>query len=134
MDIDVTRYFHDVDHSLVSGSCMELGEYAPGITWRNAMDKWEEYPLLDTDDKREVFRDWVRDFGAWDREEIASWTDEECNALFLQFVSGNIREAKLDNEPGDEEWAKYQDRAERGNCSSNLFRCDDGRVIFSLSR
>jgi hypothetical protein len=36
-------------------------------------------------------QEWAREMGAWDREEIAAWSDEECLALFVQNVASELR-------------------------------------------
>ena len=76
-------------------------------------------------------RVWVKDFGAWSDTEIAAWTDAEVNALFIQFVSGDMRAAFHDNEVDDEAWDAYD---ADDNASHNIFRAGDGTIYFSLCR
>ncbi|WP_196301891.1 hypothetical protein, partial [Streptococcus pneumoniae] len=65
-------------------------------TWRHAVEDAPDYNLLDTDDKRDEFRAHVKGFGAWSDEEIAAWSDVELNALFMQLISGDIRNGETD--------------------------------------
>lgn len=73
-----------------SASIAEIGENAGQDTWNAA--KSCDWNMLDTDEKRQAFRDWVKQSGGWSQEEIGAWGDVEINALFVQWVSGDIRE------------------------------------------
>jgi hypothetical protein len=94
MEINITSLIKafSFSHSIAEG-----GEGAGQRTWNAAKREGQERPLL-SGDQLEAFREHVRGFGAWDQEEIAAWDETECNALFLQMVSGDIREcpARLD--------------------------------------
>ena len=48
---------------------------------------------MDTTDKVEAFENYIKRFGAWDQEEIDTWSLEEKVALLIQFISSEIREA-----------------------------------------
>jgi hypothetical protein len=77
-----------------SGSAAELGDNAGQITWANNIESVNlvRRPLLDTDEKKEAFRDFVKDSGGWTREEIDEWSDTELNALCHQWIMGDVRE------------------------------------------
>ena len=125
LELNITALFKTPDFrpSYYSASCAELGQDAGAITWQNAVDRGEEIDLLSTDDNREVFRDSLKEYGAWTVEEIAAWSDVELNALLLQFISGEIRESGLDvNNP---DWQQYEKDCERGQIAGNLFTSDD---------
>ena len=68
-------------------------------------------------------------FGAWTDEEINAWTPTELNALFLQLVSGDIREAGIDTDAPD--WEAYEAGADEGQYSGNI-STDAGRVYYYL--
>jgi hypothetical protein len=127
MEIDITDFFTTEYPGDYSNSVANLGQDAAKITWHAAMEC--EHSLIDTDDKRAALRAHVAEFGAWDSEEIADWTDNECNALFIQLVSGDMREACQSDEW---DWEEYQEAVESGQASGNLFRGDDGRVYYYL--
>lgn len=112
-----------------------LGDDAARLTWQASVETAREIapPLLDCEAKREAFRDFVRDSGGWTRDEIAAWSDEELNALLLQWIAGDIREAFSDADPSEWDWAEYQNDAEQGRIAGRIFRADDGRVFFSIS-
>jgi len=127
MEIDITDFFTTEYHGDYSNSVANLGQDAAKITWNSAMEC--EHNLIDTDEKRAALRDHVAGFGAWDSEEIAEWTDQECNALFIQLVSGDIREACQSD---DWDWEDYESLCEKGTCAGNIVRGDDGRVYYYL--
>ncbi len=123
MELNITDFFNSARPAYYSASAMELGEDAGRITWENSMEVAEDWAAwLDTEDKREEFRAYVRTFGAWDDAEIAAWSDQELTALLIQMISGDIREAGLDR---GETWENYQAAAEAGRVSGNLFCADD---------
>src|SRR5437016_3269115 len=110
---------------------MERGKNAGRDTWNNA--KTKAPLLLDTPEKIKAFRDHVKGYGAWDGEEIAGWDDRECNALFVQLISGDMREARMDS--ADIEgfnWEEYQRKADHGSISGRISRGDDEQIYFYL--
>lgn len=116
-----------------SHSVAEGGSNAGRETWQAALAG--PRPLLDVEGVA-AFRSWVKDFGAWDAAEIAGWSVNECEALFLQFVAGDVREAGFDSLESmtPEDWAEYEAESTAGKVSGNLFRSDSGEVFFSLCR
>jgi hypothetical protein len=62
------------------------------VTWRNALEYAEEYPLLTTPEQIEEARDYFADFGAWEDDEIQGWDENTINALLVQDIAANIRE------------------------------------------
>jgi hypothetical protein len=126
MEINITQLFQSDDYTPMdySASIAELGNNAGKITWNNAM---EGPVFLDTPEKIEALREYVKGFGAWSDEEIATWNGTECNALFLQFVSGDIREAGLDTDSPD--WKEYESN---DSINHNIFLGDDGNIYYYL--
>lgn len=92
MDIDVTNFVNTADPTNYFASWAEKGELAGTITWNAALRKADEAPMLDTKEKIDTFKRYVKGFGAWSDEEIAAWSNQECEALFIQFVSAAMRE------------------------------------------
>jgi len=128
MELNITDFFNMAQPSYYSASAAELGEDAGRITWRNAVVATKTWPdWLDTDDKREEFRAYVRGFGAWTDEEITAWTDDELTALLIQMVSGDIRESGLRD---GESWAGYEEAAQSGRMSGNIGRADNGEIFY----
>lgn len=114
-EIDVTHLVTDADCSEFSASVAERGKNAGPETWANALEFAKEKPLAKPENQSDL-RDWIREFGAWDDEEIAAMSDEETNALLLQFVAGDIREMEAFDSPEE-----YQAAQEAGTCSGYLY-------------
>ncbi len=133
MEIDITEFFNSetVDMSDISGSVMEHGPNAARITWNNAREASKEYRVLDSVEKDEAAREFLAGFGAWTREEIDAWDDNDLNALILQFIAGDIRETP-DMDVGDWDWGLYQRLAMEGAVAGRMYRGDDGRVYYYL--
>lgn len=136
-ELNITHLFAD-DSAFSPFDCSNnratLGDNAGQLTWQASVETAQAIvpPLLDTDEKRQEFRDYVKDFGAWTEEEIAAWNDTELNALLLQFIAADVREAFHDAEFSEWDWADYQERAERGSISGHIYRGDDGQVYFYI--
>lgn len=133
MEIDITDFFNECAPMDYSASRAEIGDNAGADTWRAACEAAPEWPLLDTEEKRQAFRDHVRDFGAWSDEEIAGWSDDELTALLIQLIAGDIREAGLDTTAPD--WEQYEKDCEAGQASGRLYggpMSTDGRIYYYL--
>lgn len=115
MEIDITPLV-DRDLRQYSSSIAESGPDAGRITWNNAKDCRLRFV---TEENHQDFRDYFQEFGAWTEEEIAEWSLNEVNALFIQEASACLREF-LDARdlPLDE----YQDWEE--NCGGRVYICD----------
>ena len=130
MQIDITTLIED-DQFPLSHSRAEGGENAGAETWRASMNRAAEKVLLDTQEKLQAFRDWLKPWGAWSEEEISAMSDQHLNALFLQWVAGDCREAGADS-LDEIDWQEYEARAEAGQCSANLCKDNEGKIWFSL--
>ena len=130
MEINITPLFSKNQAFLYAASVAELGENAGQITWNNALKAADEYNFLDTGEKRSAFREFLADTGGWSRNEIFGWTRSELDALFIQFVSGDIREGGL-NVPYPD-WEQYQEDCEAGIASGRIFKSEDGQVYYYI--
>ena len=110
-----------------SASVAEIGANAGRDTWNAACEDSEDYMILDTEDKREAFRSFVRSSGGWDANEIAAWSDKELNALCLQWIAGDMREAGIEASWTPAQWAEYETDE---STAHNIYRGDDGKVYF----
>jgi hypothetical protein len=129
MEINITRFVINADPFDFSASRAERGDNAGRVTWNNAKAEGESSPLLITPEQLEALRDHVRGYGAWDKEEIAAWSDAECNALFIQLISGDMREAGMDEcDIEDFDWYEYQ----QGSISGRIYKGDDNQIYFYL--
>jgi hypothetical protein len=131
MEINITKFFNEANPHDFSASRAEKGEEAGTITWNAAKEAVDEHLMLDTSAKVEALRDHARGFGAWSDEEIDGWTVQECNALLIQMISGDIKEAPgLD--PSDWDWDAYEKLAEKGTCGGRMFKGTDGEIYYYL--
>lgn len=89
MEINITHLL-ETDMFEFSHSRAEGGENAGQDTWNAALKG--PRPLLNTPEEFEAFRDFAKSTGGWDREEIAAWDENESQALFLQFIAGDVRQ------------------------------------------
>lgn len=140
MEIDITDFVQKEEPANFSASVAELGTDAGRITWRNAVVEGERAPLLTTPEAIEALRDWARSSGGWDDEEIAAWSDVECNALFVQIISGDLRELEslCMGADGEIDWDKAHELSERGTINGCMYPCDvaghpqHGRIFYYL--
>lgn len=135
MELNITSFFNACAPRDYSASVAEIGQNAGADTWRAAVDDSAEQCILDTEKKREAFRNFVRGAGAWSDEEIAAWPDAELNALCIQWISGDMREPvgfELGAHSGAAEWAEYQRQSENGQVAGRLFRGENGEIYFYI--
>lgn len=133
MDLNITAFVRDVDAFEFSASVAERGQNAGPETWSNAKQQATESPLVTTKEQFATVRKWLQDFGAWSRKEIAAMDATALNALLIQFISGDLREAGLDScDLEDFDWEDHYRRASEGQISGNIFRGDDGQIYFNI--
>lgn len=130
MHINITALFYSIAPMDYSASRAEIGQSAAVDTWRAACDDAADNIILDTEEKRDAFRAFVQSSGGWDETEIAAWSDNELSALFLQWVSGDMREMGIDRPDDTIDWADVEKRQSEGQISSNICRGGDGQVYF----
>lgn len=132
MEININAFFNNCAPRDYSASVAEIGRDAGMATWSAACEDAPDYDLLDTDEKREAYREHVKGYGAWTDNEIRSWSDVELNALFIQLVSGDMREFKDAPWFTDEEWQAYENESEAGQVSGRLFKGIDGAIYYYI--
>lgn len=128
-ELDITDFFNRAHHRSYSASEAENGKGAGAVTWANAVDAADEWPLLQTEEQRQQLRIYLRGFGAWSDEEITAWTDAELTALCIQLVAGDIRESGL---LAGRTWEQYEVDAQSGHVAGRMYRGDNGRVYFDI--
>lgn len=138
MEVDITDFITNENAYDYSGSRAERGDNAAQQTWGNAMVEAARKPMLTTEEQLQALRDHVQamGFGA----EVQTYPADQCNALFIQLISGDMREAGMDDSFPDEfDWKAYEERQSEGHISGNIFRCDIpghesfGRIFYQLS-
>lgn len=132
MAIDITTFFKEEDPQDFSASMSEIGDRAGQITWNAAKQAAGRYQFI-TESNRSGFEDYVESFGAWDREEIESWTLRECTALVIQMIAGDMREfMSHEYDPDEWDWEEYDELAQAGQVSGFLYRGDNGHIYYSI--
>ena len=134
MDINITPLFSSIDPARYSASQAELGPDVGPITWSRSLDRAATFhpPILPDAKALAAFHDFALASGGWSRAELHAMTNNELQALCLQWIAGDMREAGLDAASTDEDWARYEIDAMDGHCSGRLFRGDDGEIYFSI--
>ena len=94
MEINITSLL-DQDMFPFSHSRAEGGENAGRNTWNASKEHASTIrpPLLSTPEQFQEARDHFKEYGAWSEEEIATWSDNEIQALLLQDIAANVRES-----------------------------------------
>jgi hypothetical protein len=144
MEIDITDFVKDENGWLYSGSIATHGANAAKETWSNALEQAASKPLLTTEIELQALRDHVQAMGFG--EDVQSYDADQCNALFIQLISGDMREAGMDGYDltGEDDdlafdWEAYHADVEAGQISGNIYRGDIegeesfGRIFYSLS-
>jgi hypothetical protein len=134
VEIDITNFVQANNCAEFSASAAELGHNAGRITWDNAKREAAESPMLTTAEQFDALRHFMRDFGAWDKTEIDGWDETECNALFIQLVSGDWREIEnlCCDDNGNVNWETVEELQQQGTINSYIFRADDDTIFYSL--
>lgn len=133
MELDITDFVLEAEPFDFSASVAERGQTAGPDTWRNAMRAAKQDWTLADSEQIDDLKDWFGEFGAWDRDEIKDWDAEHCNALLIQFISGDLREAESlcsGDGPGGVDWAAYEALSQQGTVSGRMFLGDGDRVYF----
>lgn len=136
MEIDISAVFAAIAPMDYSASMAEIGADAGPSTWRAACEDAPGHGLLQSADELQAMRDFARSSGGWTTDELQAMPDDEIRALFLQWISGDLREMF----PGrrtlvdltDADWQRAETLQHEGAIPSNIYRGDDGRVYFYL--
>lgn len=94
------------------------------ITWAYAVAAADETMFV-TDATRDELVDHFLGYGAWDRDKLEAHTDEELNALLLQFIAGDYQ-ARRDAE--DEDRLEEYEENEGGR----LYRAESGQWFYYI--
>lgn len=126
MEIKITKFLSQCCMRDYSASAAELGDDAGKITWQAAQDDAPDWHFLQENDAFDTFRVFVRASGGWSADEVAEMSDATLEALCLQWIAGDVREAGLDDGRHDDDsaWEQYEEDAEAGRVSGRIFRAD----------
>lgn len=121
LEIDVS-FLLETEASQFSASQAELGPNAGKITWANACEACHLINL--TPEEILEAKEYIKTWGAWEDDEIDSWSEDETKALIVQYAAGDYREAESvawDDTNWCIDWEEYEREAQRGRISGNLF-------------
>jgi hypothetical protein len=128
MELDVTAYVEEVDCSSFSASIAELGRHAAKITWACAMMYVQEDPLVSSEEDLQEARDYFVSTGGWTRDEADEMSDQEVNALLLQFIASAVRQY----EDHFDSYEAYEKAVHEGQVAGDLWRNDDGTWTYYI--
>ena len=112
MEINITRFYNEVCPKDYAASVAEIGANADQDTWEAAKEDAGFFQFLDTQEKVDAFKAFVLESGGWSQDEIDAWTVRDLNALFLQWVAGDIRECLEWDVDDDDVWGNYEELAQ----------------------
>jgi hypothetical protein len=133
MELNITKFFSEANPAYYSASQAELGQNAGRITWENSVDAGSEWQLLKTPAEFDAMRAHAISSGGWSESEVDAWSNDELQALCIQWVCGDIREGfdwSEDARDGLTPWEFYESLAEAGQVASSLFRTDSGEIYW----
>lgn len=104
MEINITHLLNTDMYEFAHSIAESGNERAGRDTWNAALKG--PRPLLKTEEEREAFHEFIDETGAWSAEDRAHWTDNDEDALFLQFIAGDVRQcpAILEEIEFEERW------------------------------
>lgn len=121
LEIDVS-FLLENEASNFSASQAELGPNAGKITWANACEACHLINL--TPEEILEAKKYIKTWGAWEHDEIDSWSEDETKALIVQSAAGDYREAigvASYSDCDEIDWEIYEAEASEGSISGNLF-------------
>lgn len=130
MDIEanVTRMFEALEPWDCSNSVSNYGPDAARMTWQNALTiagHHEDWLASDVAESCEAMRDAARQLGAWDRDEVAAFSDQECLAHFVQAIASDLRNhLDVDNQSLRGCAATYAAAVEAYNAGQATIECE----------
>ena len=135
MEVDITDFFKTAEHADFSASQAERGANVARDTYQAACAEGARAPLLPDEDHRQEFRDWVKAFGSWPKEEIDAWTEAELNALLIQFISGDARELETltSDKNGEIDWTIAEALVAEGIIPGRVWKGDNQKIYFDIS-
>lgn len=134
MEINITELFNSICPSDFSASIAEIGYNAGRDTWLASKEEAEDTQPINTQEQQDAFISHMSNIGYSEADEMQSWSSIELNALFIQLVSGDMREFlagfSIDAENWD--WIQYELEVIQGNCCGNMFQGVDNEIYYYL--
>lgn len=127
--VDITDFLARESMRDYSASVAEIGNNAGPATWAASVENAPDWQFI-PEDQIDYFREWVASSGGWTRDEIKAWSDNELQALCLQWIAGDVRECDADSPDAD--WERIRKDQENGRIPSTVY-CQDGRVYWECA-
>jgi hypothetical protein len=129
MEININQYFeNELCARDFSASVAEIGNNAGQLTWGYALDEVEDVVLLTTFEQCAAFIEHMTSMGM---DNVDKMNGTELNALFIQLISGDIRESEgLSECPIN--WELYEQESEAGDISSRIYFGTDNNYYYYL--
>lgn len=134
MELEITELFNKSMPTRYSASLAE-NPYAPSFTWNNAKASAPLWNLLDTEEKLDAFRAFVKESGGWSENEIQRFSSMELNALCIQWIAGDMREPvgfDMGPQMDAEDWEEYDAQCSAGNVAGRIFMGEDFKIYWSM--
>lgn len=128
--INVSAMFSHCEPWDCSNSVANMGPGAARLTWACSIgaaachEDWLMSPLAEA---LEFARDWARETGAWDQDEIKAWSDLECLALLVQNVASDMREL------GSDDRALIECTSDKDSQVQGHYWLENGQLLGELS-
>jgi hypothetical protein len=131
MEINITDFVTRGETWDFTGSIATHGPNASRLTWDASLEEASATPLLTTEDQLQELRDHVQSMGFGD--DVQSYDSIQCNALFIQLISADMRECGLEISDIDSfDWQEYENECEAGQVTGAIFKGCDGNIYYYL--
>ena len=95
--VNITRFIAEECMRDYSASVAELGPNAGRYTWEACTENAPEWNFIPAD-QLDYFREWLREWGAWDADEIAAMDVAHLQSMCLQWIAGDVRSVPNEKE------------------------------------
>jgi len=118
MELEITDFVEQLESGLVDPSfyCDSIAHSGLSnigqVTWNRALHAGHD--LVTTEEQIQEAKDHFAEYGAWDDDEIESWSQKDVNALLVQDICADYKEYGADDD------------------SSRLYRDADGKFYYYL--
>lgn len=137
LELDITDFFQTEEPYNFSASAFEMGDNVGTITWNNAKNEaksylhWLDKKAYNGESARDCIIDHFKNMGFSESDEMQTWPDVQVVALLIQLISGDIREAGLDNDHWSEiDWEAYEQGQQEGTYSGNIFYVPETQKVY----
>jgi hypothetical protein len=135
LEVDITHLSEDFDTlHLLCGKHLANGDGKDGeqFTWANAMDYAEIHPLIDSQERRDAVRAFLKGFGEWPPEDLYVFDDQELSALLTRLIAYDLREVEEFWDGQSVDWERVDQEQDNGRFSSRIWVGFCGQVFYYI--